>query len=113
MLPNLLTFGVADPSLKNAWATHTSRPVPVYYQGAGSAIIEEFKGAGYQIYGQEVGGVSNFIDQTHIGKAQIEALGGIVPQNLSGQLFGMEWQLTLIVLLTVGLGMSLLAKLRV
>lgn len=50
------------------WGTHTSRPIPLYYQGpeADEANIEKLKGTGYTAYGKYVPGVSDFIDQVHI-----------------------------------------------
>ena len=104
-------FWGSNPQIKNGWATHTTRPVPVYFQGTGSEVIEDFKGINYQVYDKEVGGVNNFIDQTHIGTAQIEALGGIVPDTNNGQLFG-SWQLGFIVLLVIALGVTIIARFR-
>ena len=69
-------FWGSNETQKNGWATHTSRPVPVYFQGADSQIISTFAGADYQAYGKNVEGVGTFIDQTHLGKLQIQALGG-------------------------------------
>ncbi|MEL6929390.1 MAG: alkaline phosphatase [Cyanobacteria bacterium J06600_6] len=105
-------FWGSNSQLKNAWSTHTSRPVPVYFQGTGSEIIENFMGNGYEVYDKEVQGVSNFIDQTHLGTAQIEALGGSVPKPTQGQLFGINLQLVLIVLLIIGFGIRIFAKFK-
>ena len=67
-------FWGSDETVKNGWATHTSRPVPVYFQGADSEIISAFEGSGYEAYGTTVEGVGTYIDQTHLGTAQIQAL---------------------------------------
>ena len=37
-------FWGSNESIKNGWSTHTTRPVPVYFQGANSEIISEFEG---------------------------------------------------------------------
>ena len=65
----------SDPNEKYGWGTHTTRPVPVYYQGVGSEYFEEVTGEGYEAYGEEVAGVDGFIDQIHIAEAQFNAFG--------------------------------------
>ena len=65
----------SDPNEKYGWGTHTTRPVPVYYQGVGSEFFEEVTGEGYEAYGEEVAGVDGFIDQVHIAEAQFNAFG--------------------------------------
>lgn len=67
-------FWGSDETVKNGWATHTSRPVPVYYQGADSELIAGFEGSGYQAYGTQVEGVGTYIDQVHLGSVQLEAI---------------------------------------
>ncbi|MDJ0553678.1 MAG: alkaline phosphatase [Microcoleaceae cyanobacterium MO_207.B10] len=61
-------FWGTDISDGDQWGTHTSRPVPLYYQGpeADEANVESLKGTGYTAYGKYVPGVSDFIDQVHI-----------------------------------------------
>ncbi|MEO1671350.1 MAG: alkaline phosphatase [Cyanobacteria bacterium J06631_2] len=98
-------FWGSKETVKNGWGTHTTRPVPVYYQGADSEIIKSFEGNGYQAYGKEVVGVGNYIDQTHLGLAQLQAL-----ENHNSVGFG--WQLIIILLLIIGLGTRVLAQLR-
>ena len=105
-------FWGSNPKVKNGWSTHTSRPVPVYFQGADSEIIEDFKGADYQMYNKEVRGVSNFIDQTHLGKAQIEILKGNVSNTKHQHVLGISWQPILILSLLLSLGIGTLLKLR-
>lgn len=105
-------FWGSDETIKNGWATHTTRPVPVYFQGADSEIISAFEGSGYQVYDEEVEGVGAFIDQTHLGKAQLQALGSDVNSLNQSPSVGMSW-LLLILLLIVGLGMGFLVQLRV
>ena len=65
----------SDPNEKYGWGTHTTRPVPVYYQGAGGEFFEEVIGEGYTAYGEKVAGVDGFIDQVHIAQAQFAAFG--------------------------------------
>ena len=105
-------FWGSNPTIKNGWKTHTTRPVPVYFQGANSEIISDFQGVDYQLYGKEVQGVSNFIDQTHLGRAQIEALGGEVSSAGYQSFSGIGWQIMLILLIVLGLWIRKLLKRR-
>lgn len=73
----------SDPNEKYGWGTHTTRPVPVYYEGVGSEFFEEVTGEGYEAYGEEVAGVDGFIDQVHIAEAQFNAFG-ITPDENTG-----------------------------
>ncbi|MEM6612854.1 MAG: alkaline phosphatase [Cyanobacteria bacterium P01_C01_bin.72] len=98
-------FWGSKETVKNGWGTHTTRPVPVYFQGAGSEIIKSFEGNGYQAYGKEVVGVGNYIDQTHLGLAQIQALG-------NHNLIDFGWQLIIVLLLIIAFGARVMAKLR-
>ncbi|MDZ8094725.1 MAG: esterase-like activity of phytase family protein [Nostoc sp. DedQUE05] len=56
----------SDPNVKYGWGTHTNRPVPVYYQGAGSEVLNSLVGKGYNAYGSEIPGIAGLNDQTHI-----------------------------------------------
>lgn len=56
----------SDPDIKFGWGSHTNRPVPVYSQGDGTELLEDFVGQGYEAYGEEVPGIEGLIDQTHI-----------------------------------------------
>ena len=112
--PNPTTVGHfwgSDSTVKNGWATHTTRPVPVYFQGADAELISEFEGSSYEAYGKDVEGVSTFIDQTHLGIAQIEALGGKIDRNYDTSI-NFSWQILLVLLLTVGLGVGIISRLR-
>lgn len=64
----------SDASEKYGWGTHTTIPVPVYFEGAGSEALEAFKGEGFTSYGQEVPGIENFVDQVHIAQTMGLAL---------------------------------------
>lgn len=59
----------ADPAVKYGWGTHTSVPVPVYYQGSGSEVLDGLIGQGYNAYGYDIPGLPNHIDNTHIYEA--------------------------------------------
>ena len=104
-------FWGSDATVKNGWATHTTRPVPVYFQGADADIISEFQGFGYEAYGKEVVGVSNFIDQTHLGIAQIEALGGTVNPNPDVSL-SVSWHFVLTLVLIISFVAMIVSRLK-
>ena len=74
-------FWGSDETVKNGWGTHTSRPVPVYYQGADSELITNFEGSGYEAYGTEVEGVGTYIDQVHLGSVQLEAIAEVPEED--------------------------------
>ena len=73
--PHLLPSG---PSKSDPYGSqsHTNRPVPVFYQGGCSQIINQSVGEGFDNYGQYVGGVSGFVDQVHLHLAMRAALIG-------------------------------------
>lgn len=64
----------SDPEIMNGWAHHTTIPVPVYFEGPGSEILDAATGTGFTSYGQDFGGVEDLIDQVHIAEAQFLAL---------------------------------------
>ena len=64
----------SDPNEKYGWGTHTTRPVPVYYQGDGSEVLTEFAGEGFEAYGEQVPGIEGFVDQVHIAETMSAAL---------------------------------------
>ncbi len=59
-------FWGSDPMDKYQWGNHTNRPVPIYYQGAGSEILDGLIGQGYEMYGEQVPGIEGHIDLVHI-----------------------------------------------
>ena len=65
----------SDPEVKVGWSHHTTIPVPVYYEGAGSEFLDDAVGTGFEQYGFEVPGLEGLIDQTHIAQAQFAAFG--------------------------------------
>ena len=65
----------SDPKVKVGWSHHTTIPVPVYYEGAGSEFLDNAVGTGFEQYGFEVPGIEGLIDQTHIAQAQFAAFG--------------------------------------
>ncbi|MDZ7963230.1 MAG: esterase-like activity of phytase family protein [Aulosira sp. DedQUE10] len=56
----------SDPNVKYGWGSHSNRPVPVYYQGAGSEVLNSLAGKGYEAYGYQIPGIAGLNDQTHI-----------------------------------------------
>ena len=63
--------------LGDLWTTHTQRPVPIYYQGADSALIDQFVSTGIEAYGTVINGVPGMIDQAHVAFAmEASLLGG-------------------------------------
>ncbi|MBV6622954.1 MAG: alkaline phosphatase [Rivularia sp. (in: Bacteria)] len=63
----------SNPDVKVGWSHHTTIPVPVYYQGAGSEFLDNSVGKGFEQYGFEVPGIEGLIDQVHIAQAQFAA----------------------------------------
>lgn len=66
-------FG-SDPEIKYGWGSHTNRQVPVYYQGAGSEVLTELIGAGFESYGKDIAGIADTVDQSHIYQAMYAAV---------------------------------------
>ncbi|MBV6622958.1 MAG: alkaline phosphatase [Rivularia sp. (in: Bacteria)] len=69
----------SDPEVKVGWSHHTTIPVPVYYQGAGSEYLDNAIGEGFEQYGFDVPGVDGLIDQVHIAQAQFAGFAFDVP----------------------------------
>ena len=68
--------------LGDAWTTHTQRPVPIYYQGEGSELIDAFVSTGVEAYGTVINGVPGMIDQAHVDLAmEASLLGGSTPEQ--------------------------------
>ena len=74
--PNSGHYWGSDPEVKYGWGTHTTIPVPVYYQGAGSEILDSLEGEGFTSYGEEILGIEGHVDQTHLAHVQALALTG-------------------------------------
>ncbi|MBF2029521.1 MAG: alkaline phosphatase [Oscillatoriales cyanobacterium C42_A2020_001] len=78
-------FWGSDPTVKYGWGNHTNRPVPVYYQGAGSEVLTSFVGQGFESYGFQIPGFVNGVDQSHIYQAQLAAITGSTEKpNITG-----------------------------
>jgi alkaline phosphatase len=60
----------------NGWGSHTTRPVPLFYQGD-DACIEQMTGKPYQVLGRTVAGVPGKIDQTHLHACMLRNLFGL------------------------------------
>ena len=69
-------FWGSNPDVKYGWGNHTNRPVPVYYQGAGSEVLTNFVGDSYKSYGFDVPGFVNGVDQSQIYQTQLAAITG-------------------------------------
>ena len=68
--------------LGDLWTTHTQRPVPIYYQGADSVLIDQFVSTGIEAYGTVINGVPGMIDQAHVAFAmEASLLGGSTPEQ--------------------------------
>jgi alkaline phosphatase len=59
---------------KYGWGNHTNRPVPVYYQGFASGVLEQSIGRGFNSYGFAIPGVAGLVDQVHIYQTQLAAV---------------------------------------
>ncbi|BAY23498.1 glycerophosphoryl diester phosphodiesterase [Calothrix sp. NIES-2100] len=64
----------SDPNVKYGWGSHANRPVPVYYQGAGSEVLTSLVGKGYEAYGSQIPGIAGLNDQTHIYQTMFAAI---------------------------------------
>ena len=67
-------FWGSDPNVKYGWGTHTTIPVPVYYEGAGAEELDALVGEGFTSYGNDIPGLPGYVDQTHIAQVQALAL---------------------------------------
>jgi alkaline phosphatase len=61
---------------KYGWGNHSNRPVPVYYQGAGSEVLTNLVGQGYNSYGYDIPGISGLVDQVNIYQTMYQAVTG-------------------------------------
>lgn len=57
----------------NGWGSHSTRPVPLFYQGD-NGCIEALMGTGFQVLGRDVEGVPEKIDQMHIHACMLKNL---------------------------------------
>ncbi len=64
----------SDPDVKYGWGTHTTIPVPVYYQGDGSDLLDGLVGEGFTSYGYQIAGIEGHVDQSHIAFVQAMSL---------------------------------------
>ena len=90
-------FWGSDPLNQFNHASHTSIPVPVYYQGPVS-IDQQLRstvGQGYTAYGVTVEGVPGMIDQVHVFDAMRSALVDSAAKNVIIMVGdGMGWEMT-------------------
>ena len=74
------TLKDGSKGIGDGWWTHTQRPVPIYAQGEGSELIQEFVSTGIGAYGTVINGVPGMIDQAHVAEVMEAALlGGDTP----------------------------------
>ena len=78
-------FWGSDPDVKYGWGNHSNRPVPVYYQGAGSEVLTESVGQGYTSYGYDIAGIPGLVDQTNIYQTMYAAVTGSPKQEVSNE----------------------------
>ncbi len=69
-------FWGSDPDVKYGWGTHSTIPVPVYYQGDGSELLDGLVGEGFTSYGYQIPGIEGHVDQPHIAFVQAMSLTG-------------------------------------
>ena len=78
-------FWGSNPDVKYGWGNHSNRPVPVYYQGAGSEVLTDSVGQGYTSYGFDVPGIPGLVDQTNIYQTMYAAVTGFPKQEVSNE----------------------------
>jgi alkaline phosphatase len=61
---------------KYGWGNHSNRPVPVYYQGAGSEALTNLVGQGYNSYGNDIAGIPGLVDEANIYQTMYQAVTG-------------------------------------
>jgi alkaline phosphatase len=69
-------FWGADSNVKYGWGNHSNRPVPVYYQGAGSDVLTNYVGQDYNSYGYQIPGYAAGVDQSQIYQTMLSAVTG-------------------------------------
>ncbi|MBD2629246.1 alkaline phosphatase [Trichormus variabilis] len=72
----------SSETTKYGWGSHTNRPVPVYYQGAGSEVLDGLVSQGYEAYGYDIPGIDGLVDQSHIYQTMFAAVTEINEQDL-------------------------------
>jgi alkaline phosphatase len=70
------TLKDGSTGIGDGWWTHTQRPVPIYYKGEGSEVVEQFVSTGIEAYGTIINGVPGMIDQAHVSHAMEAILLG-------------------------------------
>ncbi|MGF1588720.1 MAG: alkaline phosphatase [Pleurocapsa sp.] len=66
-------FG-SNPEDKYEWGNHSNRPVPVFYQGAGSEVLDGYIGEGFENYGVEIAGIPDLVDLAHLAETMRAAV---------------------------------------
>lgn len=75
-------FWGSDAAVKYGWGNHSNRPVPVYYQGAGAAVLDGLVGQSHQSYGFEIPGLPGHVDQSQIYQTMLAAITGSTEKPL-------------------------------
>ena len=60
----------------NGWGNHSTRPVPIHYDGD-DGCLKALEGAGYKVLGRDVVGSDGKVDQVHIHACMMKALFGM------------------------------------
>jgi alkaline phosphatase len=74
---------------KYGWGNHSNRPVPVYFQGADTQVINDSVGKGYLNYGFQVPGVAGLVDQTALYQAQAQGVKNLNKSTKSLEVY--DW----------------------
>jgi hypothetical protein len=75
-------FWGARGSGGNGWGSHSTRPVPLYYEGD-NGCVEALMGKDYQVVGRVVKGVPEKIDQVHLHACMLKSLFGLGLESTS------------------------------
>lgn len=75
-IANVAHFWGVSGSGGNGWGSHSTRPVPLFYQGD-DGCVEALMGAGYRVVGRDVEGVAEKVDQVHLHACMLKTLFGL------------------------------------
>jgi alkaline phosphatase len=60
----------------NGWGSHTTRPVPIYYEGD-NGCLEQFVGKNFTVLGKQVRGTPGKLSQSHVHACMLKNLFGL------------------------------------
>jgi alkaline phosphatase len=75
-IENVAHFWGAFGSGGNGWGSHSTRPVPISYNGD-DGCLKALEGAGYQVLGRPVEGSPGKVDQVHVHACMLKNLFNI------------------------------------